>query len=1591
MGRGLHGLIGFLICLLAPFFAYTQQPVGQFSADVVSGCTPLIVKFSDRSTNNPTSWNWDLGNGTISNVKDPVTSYFLPGLYTVTLTVTNAAGSSTVIKTDYITAHPVPIADFSSTDTSGCLPFEARFTDASGGNVTQWEWNFGDGTTSTQKNPSHLYASPGTYGIYLKVTNNVGCSNVLFRPNYITVGGAKAAFSFNAPVYCNFPVSIPFKNETVASGNVSYSWDFGDGTPVSNDANPVHNYTNFGNYTIALIVAAGNGCSDTIRKTVSLPNRVTRFSGPDSLCIGQVATFNVTSTPTPVNILWTLGDGSTSTSSTVRHTYKTAGTYRVSMTNDFIGCSDSAFKNVVIIDSPAVSFTAPVTKSCKTPLTVNFQASGSGIVKWQWEFGDGATSTEQNPAHTYTKAGYFNVRLVATNANGCSSVQKIDSFVQIIPAALGVFNLPSNGCAPYTFSPIASFTSLDGIASIAWDFGDGYTTTGQNPSHTYTTPGVYTFRVRLVTNSGCTDSLVFPNSIRVGLPVVVDFTANPTMVCAGSPVSFAAAVSGPSLTYAWEFGDGKNAFTSNPVTQYKDTGKFDVRLVVTSSGCVSSLTKPGFITVRGTVSRFTAQPECAQRRTINFKNNSISAVTQHWDFGDGVTSTAVNPVHTYSTPGVYQVRLITTNNSCNDTSYQNVVASSVPVNVTISKDTLCKGESAIISIIHPHPELIAGYYWNFDGSNVYQSSGATYNRQFNTSGTYTFKAYTVDRAGCTDTIIKPNFVRVNGPTPWFGSSDINGCSGTTIDFLDSTVNDGVNRVNRWTWDYGDGSIETLTAGPFRHVYASTGSYRVKLRVQDQSGCSDTVSRINVVGSFEAKANFSSIDTVSCPGEEVAFSNLSSGSIASYAWDFGDGTTSNARTPLHRYSDTGSYSVRLTVTTATGCANTFTRTNYIKTNRPLARFRVSDSMTTCAPLQVNFRDSSVGNVSWNWSFGDGSFAAVKNPAKVYAVPGDFIAKLVVISANGCKDSAFQTLKIAGPYGVVTYSPKIGCSPVEVSFKAETNGAANFTWDFDDGVVVASNDSTIVHTYSSGGTYLPRVLLKDNSGCTIAFSGTDTIFAERLLPRFTVDKTQLCDSGTVVFTDQSTSVGRLSYLWDFGDGNRSTTSNPVHRYLLPGVYSVKLVISSYGCTDSVISSSLIRVFKSPSASILADSIACAPATITFNSVVATDTSAIVRWQWSFANGQTSNLQNPPGQTFNAAGTLVNRLTITNSRGCSSTVEKAIVINVLPSISLGTDTTICRGDSIRLRSTGATTVSWSPADNLSCTTCLEPFAYPSEDRIYRVKAMSGFCSSEDSILVKVQQPYKVAVQSGATAICAGTAVQLNASGAPNYLWTPNRGLNANMISNPVATPDSSISYKVLGYDTLGCFNDTGFVSINVTSKPTVSLGPDINLLSGGNSVLTPVVSTDVTRYQWTPVAGLSCSGCANPVATPKTTTTYKLTVQNGGGCTAEDSVKVLVLCDENSTLFIPNTFSPNGDGANDVFYVRGRSMSIQSMQVFNRWGELVFDRKNISVNNAADGWDGTFKGRKADAGVFIYVVTVSCSAGKPLKYTGNITLIQ
>ncbi|WP_177224158.1 PKD domain-containing protein [Thermoflavifilum thermophilum] len=1599
-----------------------------FQADTTQGCAPVIVHFIDQSTGNIVSRYWDFGNGNhirYDSAVNPSASYINPGYYNVSLTVTDAAGHSST-QTLQVAVFGSPRVLFSPDSATGCYPVTVHFTDRSlpgSGSITSRLWDFGDGHTSTDANPIYTYSSPGKYSVQLMVTNSYGCTAVSDTPGVVVVPRpVVAGFSADTVLSCTAPLTVHFTNTSSGSGLLQYHWDFGDGA-VSTEAQPVHTYTQSGKFTVSLIASDSMGCADTLVRPQwiqvgEVPPVVLQI--PETICAQQTALFSNQSQPTPRQSQWLFSDGSTYTGLQVSKSFFSPGTYFVRVINTYAsGCSDTLSHSFEVAPQPMADFSASPQYGCAVPFSVQFTNTSKGAVSYRWDFGDGTTDTTASPTHVYKAYGRYTVKLVATNAAGCSDSVVKPGYVQVQAPTARLYASVDHGCVPLPVDFYASIQTLDSVVLAVWDFGDGTTDTGFSASHIYTAEGIYTVKFTITTSQGCTQTFQYPTAIRAGSPPVVNFSANPTEACAGTTIHFTD-LSDKGEQWLWLFGDGGTSTLQNPAHVYGDTGYFNVSLIVTHLGCTDTLTRPRYIHIRPPIAAFAIRRTCSAPYTIQFLDRSIGAIHYQWDFGDTASGTknydtVPNPIHVYSTTGTFTATLTVSNDTCSYTTSQTFQIIDEHPQLSVSDTLLCRNSPVTLQAINVHPSLIKSYQWIYQGpvSGSQTTTVPQIQFNFNQPGIYSFTLITTDLNNCQDTVRRDSVLQVIGPTASF-SVGTQGCAQIALPFQDLSKPNGSGLAS-WIWDFGDGVKDTLLAsdsvrnGNIQHVYQRSGTYAITLIVTDSNGCSQQIT--GPVGGLhitQVNAGFYSPDTFSCPGKPIQFVNQSTGSPTRVRWTFGDGQTSAQLNPTHIYDTDGVYDIGLFVANASGCTDSLLRPQYIHIATPHAAFSISNLPDSggvkCPPFVAQFQNHSVNYRAVKWDFGDGATSSLTNPTHIYNYPGNYTITLVVTSAGGCTDTARMSFVIHGPVAQIMHQPMAGCGlPVTIQFKATGKNAISYQWDFGDGVVsLPSTDTIVSHTYTQRGNYKPVLIVRDSSGCSVSFRNDDSLIIDQLAAGFTMQPHVVCDSGVVEVADTSHSFAADTLglpnqvFWDFGDptSNRDTSTQrqASYHYRAPGDYVIRLTVTTYfGCTQTV--TDTVHVVGTTHVGILGPDSACFGMPLRFSSQVLNSYKPIVSWYWDFGNGMVDTTSAPPSQSYPSAGRFQVKLIATNTDGCRDTARHAVSIFPLPVPAAGAlDSVICLGKSTRLHAQDGVQYHWWPGIGLNDTTIADPVASPTNDMLYHVQVTNSHgCTQVDSVPVRVSQPFAMRVGVDTT-ICAGESVQLFArGGAASYRWTPPTFLDHAESANPVCRPDSSITYRIVGYGQDACFTDTGYVHIHVIPLPQLHATPDQTLVVGSQVQLQANGSPDVVSYQWSPPDWLSCTDCANPIATPRGNITYRVVAANALGCIAIATTRIKLIC-SSGVVFIPNTFSPNGDQQNDVFYPRGKGIQIvRYFRIFNRWGQLMFERDNFPIDDKSFGWDGTFKGAALPPDVYVYVTEMVCDNGEVFQLKGNVTLLR
>lgn len=1268
--------------LVDPNAIQLQFPTAGFLASTTNACVGQGINFLNTSTG-ASSYIWQFGDGTVVTGPNPIHAYSSPGTYTVTLYASNSVGcGDTLVQTNYITVNPTPTSAFTSTDPLGCgVPFVVDFTDSSTGAVS-WDWDFGDGTTASAQNPSHVFNTPGFFNITLVSTNSFGCTDTLVQPAFVQIVRPTADFVPDTVSGC-IPLDVDFLDLSISPNDpiTNWIWDFGDGGS-SFQQNPSYTYNTVGQFSPSLIVVTQSGCRDTVVYNfieAGIPPTVDFTANPQIVCAGTAVDF-IDQTNFATGWLWNFGDGGFSNLQNPSYMYSDTGTFTVTLIAEYFGCADTlTFPDFITVLGPITDFNFTPTQGCDTPLTVSFFDQSIAPHNWFWDFGDGTTDTTQNPSHTYTSMGVFVISLTVGN----DSTNCIDTYIDSIEINAPVANFTTTNTSGCTGLTVGFTNTSTNANTYFWDFGDGNTSNASDPSHSYSSPGVYDVMLVASNGSGCADTMIFSGGVSVIGPDAL-FSVSSTSGCAPLSVAFtdnSTAISGTIVGWQWDFGDGGTANGPNPIYTYAQSGNYDVTLIVSDNqGCADTLTIPNYINPTFPSASFSSNDTLAcPGSLVSFTNTSTGVGNTYlWDFGDGTTSTAVNPVHVYpNNTGNYTVFLTVTDiNGCVSTSIKSgYISVGAPTAAFFAAPTQQACPPLQVNFTDQSSPNVTSWYWDFgDGTT---SALPNPSKVYSLPGTFDVTLIVTTSQGCTDTVVMADLIDLSGPSGSFTFTPISGCSPLDVTFTASTGS----AIN-WTWDFGDGN---LGSGPVvTHTYANDTIAFPVLVIEDTSGCVVAIPSPDSVIVYGGPIPQTTVNqTAVCLGEVITFTNqsISSNPIISYIWDFGDGDSAFVANPQHLYTAPGSYDVNLTVENSDGCTDSLSIPITITVGTPPTAV-ISPSITSgCAPLAVTFTDSSAGPAimtAWDWDFGDGTTSLQQSPSHTFNTPGVYTVKMVVIDANGCTDSTTRLITVTGPPNVnFTVSDSVGCAPKTVQFNDLTTGSAplaTWFWDFGDGNT--STQQNPIHTYQFNGIYDVTLTVTDVNNCVSNELKPGLINLANPQASFTSNATPSCPPVLVTFAGSAiTDTAITNWLWDFGDGGFSNVQNPSHSYVLPGQYDVTLIITNgYGCSDTVVSTQHVNILNPPTASFtVSDSFFCAPSTVTFLGTSTPGTSPIASYLYTFGNGNTSNNANST-QLYSNPGTYPVSLVVTDVNGCADTASKTIFAN--PGITADFNSSITSG---------------------------------------------------------------------------------------------------------------------------------------------------------------------------------------------------------------------------------------------------------------------------------------------------------------------------
>ncbi len=872
-------------------------------------------------------------------------------------------------------------------------------------------WNFGDSQTSSAQNPVHTYPAPGNYTVCLSVyglcEDGQICKDVA-----VSCSAPEVIFGLAAN-----GLTITTNNQTQNSPD-NFLWTFGDGTN-STLLNPTHTYTDVGSYQVCLLAVNDCGSNNSCTTiTIGCGGFSAGFSyQATELTVG----FNGQATGAGVTTWnWNFGNGATATGQNVGYTYPGPGTYTVCLTT--VGSCDSLTicQSLTLNCSvPPLGFSAQIDQLVASFAPDDIAAFDSLV----WDFGDGTTSTDSLPTHTYTTPGAYTVCLEATSPCGTATV--CDTLqVSCVPPAAG-FSLQTDELT-------VTLTNMAGAGVTSWlyTFGNGSNSMMTSPVYTYPAPGTYTVcqfinspcgsssSCQQVTVSCAPPSTGFDGTVN-NLQVVFQHTSSPGVT-----------------TLFWDFGDGTTSMSPNPQHTYAMAATYTV--------CLTATSPCGATTVCQNITTICSLPPATILSDMNELVFTFSNVAQNdglsfaWTFGDGTTSNLPSPTHTYAALGTYEVCL-TVSNSCGAQTTCMTVVAACPAPTAQFQYTIT---GLTVSLSPTIGGDFSQVLWTF-GENGTMSTQVAPTHTYTQAGTYEV-CFTVSSICGSDQHCETITLT---------------CSPASADFVFQAnqliynfVYAGNGEPTAYLWTFGGGNESDLSSPVYQ--FSTPGQYQVCLTIFDDCGSNQLCKTITVSClTPQAEFNYTTDNYLLTLTEMVVANDLD------FFWDFGDGTTSSVPDAEHTYAATGMYQVCLTVTNACGFTERC-ETVSITCPSPSAGFTA-----LATNLDLSFLAADTSATTYTWLFGDGGMAQGSDPQHTYAAPGSYTVCLTAANECGATESC-QTVTVS-------------CLAPTAGFSQDTqNGATTFTdtslndptswlWTFGDGG--SDTTATPLHQYAANGTY------------------------------------------------------------------------------------------------------------------------------------------------------------------------------------------------------------------------------------------------------------------------------------------------------------------------------------------------------------------------------------------------------------------------------------------------------------------------------------------------------------------------------------------
>ncbi len=1261
--------------------------------------------------------------------------------------------------------------------------------------------------------------------------------------------------------------------------------------------------------------------------------------------------------------------------------------------------------NVQPSPTAAATFTPP---SPITPGTaVTFTNTSSGLFS-NWNFDDGTTSTTRNPVHTFNNPGTYYVTLVSMNPNGCTDTVTFQ--IDVISCVLVNVITAATACEG---DPI-SFTyqgNASGAATYNWNFGTGSVISGSNAGPinvVWNTAGTYNVTLA-VSDNGCT-SVPTNISVTVNANPIASFISTPA-ICEGDTTGIA--FNGTSIagaTYNWYFQNGTiiSGAGQGPVNvSWAAAANDSIGLIVTQNGCAD--TTGTFLLVNPTpTSTFNVPASVCVGASlnINYTGSASGAATYNWNFGGGTVASGSGQgpyIVSWGTAGPTSVNLTVTENGCvSPPTNIPVTINATPVASITGTPALCIWAQNIITF-NGSASGTATYTWNFGSATVVSGSGAgpytlTWNSAINDNITLS-----VDDNGCTDNTTFAVAINASPNSPFTLPSSV--CEGNNVTITYTGTASG---AATYAWNFAGATIISGSGqGPYVVSWNTAGNPQVSLTVTE-NGCVSPVTNNPIAVTAGPVASFTATPTL-CAGDQNAVTfNGSAAGTAVWNWNFGTATviSGSAGGPyILQYPNAGNFNIDLIVSD-NGCADT---SNFAVLVNPIpsSTFTLPPSVCEGDPVTITYTGSgtSAATCTWTWGGGNVLSGTGEGPYSLVWAGASNPNVTLTVSENGCVSPLTSNAITVNPYPVATFTgTPVLCTGDQntITFTGTASGTAVYTWNFGSATVLSgTGGGPYVLQWSNAGNEIMHLTVAE-SGCSDTSSFAVLING---MPTSTFAlQPNVCVGDTVNVTFTGVASSTATYTWNFsGASVQSGTGQGPYSLVwnTPGNPSVSLIVSQNGCV-SPLSTNPILVAPYPAANAGIDALVCSGISVP----VGFNPETGITYQWLPTTdlvdptaSSTSVATNNPTVTTHVTTYI---LTATNVAGCVTTDDVQVTVDPIPVVSFPTLAAQCYENNIFQFNAGGNLIpgasySWNFGSNaipVSSTDQIPSPVYYSAPGTYPVtiNAVYNNCPAvpyTDSAVVNISPLANFAptVLEG----CEPLEVPfLNFSTGDNntYAWTFSDASGAD-VEAPTHVFEHAGTYSVTLRATTqsACVDDTTFTNIiHVYPTPVAKFIPEPAVTTIWEPLIqfnNFTINGDV--YAWT-FGDSSQSSIFRPSHEYKDTGTFEvvLYVSNYYGCL--DTIRGTVRIDYGYTFYVPNAFTPNGDGINDNFQGYGTSVTAYEMRIFDRWG------KNIFTTNSYDlPWNGKVGNTPVENDVYVYKIKATDADGKVHSYVGRVSVVR